>query len=65
MPAIEEVNTLSLIFVVLALAMSLALVTGRELSRTASELWVRGVPGETLMAGYLDDEEATKAAAHP
>ena len=33
LPAIEELNALSLFFVVLALAMSVALVTGRELSR--------------------------------
>jgi len=37
-PAIEEVNALSLFFVVLALAMSVALVTGRELSRITDRL---------------------------
>jgi crotonobetaine/carnitine-CoA ligase len=28
-------------------------------------LFVRGVPGVSLMAGYLDDEEATRAAIDP
>jgi hypothetical protein len=39
-PAVEELNALSLFLVVLALAMSLALVTGRELSRTGDRLAV-------------------------
>jgi len=30
--------------------------------RQAGEFWVRGVRGRTLMAGYLDDPEATAAA---
>jgi len=29
------------------------------------EFWIRGVPGRTLMAGYLDDPEATAAALRP
>jgi hypothetical protein len=37
-PAVEELNALSLFFVVLALAMSVALVTGRELSRIRDRL---------------------------
>jgi hypothetical protein len=37
-PVVEELNALSLVFVVLALAMSIALVTGRELSRTGNQL---------------------------
>ena len=37
-PAIEELNALSLFFVVLSLAMSVALVTGRELSRISDRL---------------------------
>jgi hypothetical protein len=39
-PVVEELNALSLFFIVLALAMSLALVTGRELSRTGDRLAV-------------------------
>jgi hypothetical protein len=39
-PVVEELNALSLVIVVLALAMSLALVTGRALSRTGDRLAV-------------------------
>ena len=37
-PAVEEINALSLLLVVLALAMSVALMTGRELSRIGGQL---------------------------
>jgi len=37
-PAVEELDTLSLLFVIVALAMSVALATGRELSRTGDRL---------------------------
>lgn len=39
---------------------------GRDLAPgQVGEFWIKGIPGRTLMAGYLNDSQATRAALNP